>query len=124
MKYADNIVKCFAAALAILSGTLLSVPIFGFELSPIFSLGVACTISASVLYSWAPEPPQLCVKAQPEQEMHDLDPLLDLEGQPASAAPASTEGGGTASGARERASFPPVTTALVELHELLFKPRC
>ena len=26
MKYADNIVKCFAAALAILSGTLISVP--------------------------------------------------------------------------------------------------
>ena len=57
MKYADNIVKCFAAALAILSGTLLSVPIFGFALSPMFSLGVGCTIVASVLYSSAPERP-------------------------------------------------------------------
>ena len=31
MKYADNIVKCFAAALAILSGPLLSIPLFGFQ---------------------------------------------------------------------------------------------
>ena len=57
MKYADNIVKCFAAALAILSGTLLSVPIFGFTPAPLFSLGVGCTIVASVLYSAAPERP-------------------------------------------------------------------
>ena len=57
MKYADNIVKCFAAALAILSGTLLSVPIFGFELSATFLLGVGCTVLASILYSWAPDRP-------------------------------------------------------------------
>jgi UDP-sugar transporter A1/2/3 len=63
MKYADNIVKCFAAALAILSGTLLSVPIFGFELSATFSVGVACTVSASTLYSWAPNVPAACVGA-------------------------------------------------------------
>ena len=48
MKYADNVVKCFAAALAILSGTLL-VPIFGFAPSPGFALGAALTIGASVL---------------------------------------------------------------------------
>ena len=60
MKYADNIVKCFAAALAILSGTLLSVPIFGFELQPLFATGVAVTVTASVLYSWAPERPAAC----------------------------------------------------------------
>ena len=65
MKYADNIVKCFAAALAILSGTLLSVPIFGFELSPIFAVGVACTITASILYSWAPERPARCARGAP-----------------------------------------------------------
>ena len=55
MKYADNVVKCFAAALAILSGTLLSVPIFGFAPSPGFALGAALTIGASVLYAAAPD---------------------------------------------------------------------
>lgn len=65
MKYADNIVKCFAAALAILSGTLLSVPIFGFELQPLFAIGVACTIAASILYSWAPDRSAACGAAAP-----------------------------------------------------------
>lgn len=55
MKYADNIVKCFAAALAILSGTILSVPLFGFALSPAFAFGAACTVAASTLYAWAPD---------------------------------------------------------------------
>ena len=68
MKYADNIVKCFAAALAILTGTILSVPIFGFELQPRFTLGVALTIAASILYSWAPEKPRVCGGA-PEYEL-------------------------------------------------------
>lgn len=54
MKYADNIAKCFAAALAILTGTLLSVPLFSFRLSPLFSAGALLTIVASVLYAWAP----------------------------------------------------------------------
>ena len=54
MKYADNIVKCFAAALAILSGTLISVPLFNFLPSRLFALGGLCTVSATVLYSWAP----------------------------------------------------------------------
>ncbi|KAL1503977.1 hypothetical protein AB1Y20_010393 [Prymnesium parvum] len=54
MKYADNVVKCFAAALAILSGTVLSVPIFGFHLSFLFLLGSGCTIVATILYAWAP----------------------------------------------------------------------
>jgi len=54
MKYADNIVKCFAAALAIISGTLLSIPCFGFEPSQLFALGAFFTVLATVLYSWAP----------------------------------------------------------------------
>ena len=45
--------------------TLLSVPIFGFELSPIFAVGVACTITASILYSWAPERPARCARGAP-----------------------------------------------------------
>jgi len=39
MKYADNIVKCFATALAIVVGAILSVPIFGFEFSRLFAMG-------------------------------------------------------------------------------------
>ena len=57
MKYADNIVKCFAAALAILSGTLLSIPCFGFWPSELFAAGAAFTVLATVLYSWAPKEP-------------------------------------------------------------------
>lgn len=64
MKYADNIVKCFAAALAILSGTLLSVPLFGFELSAMFAVGVACTVLATILYSWAPERAQMLCRSR------------------------------------------------------------
>lgn len=55
MKYADNIAKCFAAALAIISGTVLSVPLFGFPLSPSFGIGASCTIIASIIYSLAPD---------------------------------------------------------------------
>ena len=55
MKYADNIAKCFAASLAIVSGTVLSVPIFGFALSGSFGIGALCTIVASTLYSLAPD---------------------------------------------------------------------
>ena len=51
MKYADNILKCFATALAVLSGTLLSVPLFGFELTHGFALGASCTVGATALYS-------------------------------------------------------------------------
>lgn len=54
MKYADNIAKCFAASLAIVSGTILSVPVFGFSLSATFGLGALCTTVASTLYSLAP----------------------------------------------------------------------
>mmetsp|Transcript_6744 Transcript_6744/g.17722 ORF Transcript_6744/g.17722 Transcript_6744/m.17722 type:complete len:121 (-) Transcript_6744:127-489(-) len=54
MKYADAIVKCFAGAIAIIGGTLLSVPLFGFVISRTFFLGVCCTVISSSLYAWAP----------------------------------------------------------------------
>ena len=60
MKYADNIVKCFAAALAILSATLLSAMLFDFKLSATFSMGLLCTVLATTLYSWAPDRPAAC----------------------------------------------------------------
>ena len=55
MKYADNIVKCFAAALAIVSGTLLSIPCFDFAPSRLFAVGACFTVLATVIYSWAPK---------------------------------------------------------------------
>ena len=54
MKYADNIVKCFATGIAVACGSALSVPIFGFVLSSRFCAGAACTILASALYARAP----------------------------------------------------------------------
>lgn len=54
IKYADNIVKCFATGIAVASSSVLSVPIFGFELSSRFCAGAACTILASAMYARAP----------------------------------------------------------------------
>ena len=59
MKYADNIVKCFAAALAIITGTLVSVPLLSFELNRTFVTGAMSTVAASVLYARAP--PCVCI---------------------------------------------------------------
>lgn len=64
MKYADNIVKCFAAALAILTGTLLSIWCFDFHPSPLFSFGCLVTIGATILYAWAPEPTAVCPRGE------------------------------------------------------------
>jgi len=55
MKYADSIAKCFATAIAIVSGTLISVPLFGFTLSTAFGVGASCTVIASTVYSLAPD---------------------------------------------------------------------
>ena len=59
MKYADNVVKCFATALAIIAGTLLSVPIFAFTPSEHFTAGatiaVACLSSSGTCGSWYTE---------------------------------------------------------------------
>ena len=55
MKYADNIIKCFATALAILTATLLSVPLLGFSPSGSFAIGMVVTMAAASLYSSAPD---------------------------------------------------------------------
>eukprot|EP00965_Chrysotila_dentata_P038626 1282835-Pleurochrysis_carterae.AAC.1 len=47
--------RCFAAALAIVFSTLLSVPLFHFSLQPVFVAGASCTVVASVLYARAPK---------------------------------------------------------------------
>lgn len=54
MKHAGSIEKCFASASAIVSGTALAVPIFGFTPSRYFASGAVLTVTASILYSVAP----------------------------------------------------------------------
>lgn len=55
MKHAGSIEKCFASATAIVSGTALSVPIFGFTPSRFFASGATLTVTASIVYSTAPD---------------------------------------------------------------------
>jgi UDP-sugar transporter A1/2/3 len=55
MKYADNIVKCFATAIAIVLDIVLSIPIFHFIPSWSFIVGAPLVIVATVLYSLAPK---------------------------------------------------------------------
>ena len=79
-RYADNIVKCFAAALAILSGTLISMPLFHFHPSRLFAVGGLCTVSATVLYSWAPTTwPEGWTRAGRQQQRRRATASLELE---------------------------------------------
>ncbi|CAO1634907.1 unnamed protein product [Parajaminaea phylloscopi] len=50
MRWADNILKCFAVALALLLTSLLSIPLFDFHLTPSFVLGAGLTLAATALY--------------------------------------------------------------------------
>mmetsp|Transcript_14946 Transcript_14946/g.19630 ORF Transcript_14946/g.19630 Transcript_14946/m.19630 type:complete len:359 (-) Transcript_14946:873-1949(-) len=68
IKYADNILKGFACALATIVATLASVPLFGFELTFSFFVGMIVVIGSTLLYGgtvkmsgnyWNSEPP-LC----------------------------------------------------------------
>lgn len=69
IRYADNIVKCFATAIAIIAGTLLSVPIFGFAPSQLFLVGAPLTVAATVLYSAAPKQLLPCFNLVPKPEV-------------------------------------------------------
>lgn len=60
--------RCFAAALAIIAGTICSVPIFAFQLRPSFLLGATSTVAATVLYARAP--PCSCI----DSLLHRLRP--------------------------------------------------
>jgi UDP-sugar transporter A1/2/3 len=51
IKHTDNIVKGFAMALSILLSWALSIPIFGLEPSPIFTLGLVLVVGSVVLFS-------------------------------------------------------------------------
>lgn len=86
MKYADNIVKCFAAAIAIICGMVLSVPIFHLQLEPSFLAGAALTVSATVLY--ARKPALSCLTlggGRPGRTREDELPLCGSSGPSASA---------------------------------------
>lgn len=75
MKYADAIVKCFANALAIVLGALVSVPLFGFQMNGVFLAGGAFTVVATSLYAWNPKWELKSPKAA-EAEEADAIPLL------------------------------------------------
>mmetsp|Transcript_7910 Transcript_7910/g.14641 ORF Transcript_7910/g.14641 Transcript_7910/m.14641 type:complete len:395 (-) Transcript_7910:375-1559(-) len=53
VKYADNILKCFSNALSTVIGTLICIPLFGFEPSAMFALGGVCVLSSALLYGEA-----------------------------------------------------------------------
>jgi len=50
IKYADNILRGFASAIATINSALLSVPLFGFELKLTFAVGSALVIGSTLLY--------------------------------------------------------------------------
>lgn len=51
VKYADNILKCFATSLAIIITCIVSVFLFGFSISHQFSLGADLVIGSIFMYS-------------------------------------------------------------------------
>merc|ERR1712232_1115395 len=50
IKYADNILRGFASAIATINSAVLSVPLFGFELKLTFAVGSALVIGSTLLY--------------------------------------------------------------------------
>ena len=51
VKYADNILKAFAAAISIITSTVISALFFGFHITPYFLVGATVVLFASYLYS-------------------------------------------------------------------------
>ena len=50
IKYADNLMKGFASALATVCATFMSVPLFGFEIGFVFMVGVFMVVYSTLLY--------------------------------------------------------------------------
>ena len=57
VKYADNILKGFACSLAIIISCMVSVVLFGFQISFQFCLGAALVIASVFLYGYQPPAP-------------------------------------------------------------------
>ena len=77
IKYADNILKGFATALATVWATVASVPLFGFSISIQFGIGTAMVLLSTLLYGktvavkgafWNEEP-ELCKNLRKEQSV-------------------------------------------------------
>ena len=58
MKYADNILKGFALAIAIIVSCLVSVVLFNFQLTMHYVIGAAMVISSAFLYNKDHKPQQ------------------------------------------------------------------
>ncbi|CAO1626625.1 unnamed protein product [Sympodiomycopsis kandeliae] len=50
VRWADNILKCFAVAFALLITSVLSIPLFQFQMTPSFIIGAGLTIVATLMY--------------------------------------------------------------------------
>ena len=57
VKYADNILKGFATSLAIIITCIISVFLFGFNISPQFAIGALMVIGSIFMYGYKPKPP-------------------------------------------------------------------
>ena len=51
MKYADNLLKAFAAAISILSSSIIAAVFFDFQITPQFVLGAIVVLSSTYIYS-------------------------------------------------------------------------
>lgn len=94
IKYADNILKGFATALATVWAAIASVPLFGFTISPQFGVGTMVVLGSTMLYGgtlriqgayWNSEP-ELCRKMRgPQWEVAEPTEMTKLVQQEPSA---------------------------------------
>lgn len=75
MKYADNILRGFAASISIIISCIASVYLFGFTLTIQFGIGVMVVIGSICLYGHIPEP------LKTENSSNSLD-KRDIEEEP------------------------------------------
>ena len=64
MKYADNIVKVYSTSVAMILTTLVSIPLFGFQLTLPFVLGTSVVSVAVYLHYQSKDQPQSPVLAK------------------------------------------------------------
>ena len=71
IKYGDNILKNFTTACSVILGTMISVGLFGFELTPIFGTGALLVVGATYVYATAPEPQEVVYALAAQQPRHE-----------------------------------------------------
>lgn len=71
VKYTDNILKGFATSASIITSSLLSIALFGFEPTFLFVVSASMVIYSMYLYSY--QPPQIVDSQTPE----DSVPMLE-----------------------------------------------